>query len=378
MRRFFPSILFGIIIGIFASFIAFHFYFVNVFANKKEISSISSDVINMLPQVSQQQSAFVQEEKLMPSPLNGLPISQERAQLPVIAVVVENLQPARPQSSLSKADVIYETLVEGGITRFMAFFQSREADVVGPVRSARTYFAEIVREYDAWYAHVGGNADALRFIFQNKLHNLDQFFNPQPYWRDPVRRKKGLEHSMYANTNDLRAIVTGSFPDTFVSWQFLNSEKEKIQEDVEYDTIEIDFSYPAFKVRWNYDPVADSYTRSLGGVVHKDAQNDEVLSAKNIIVQYVKMSLVPRPPRGDEGALNMQLIGEGGGMLFRNGKSFSMTWRKSESGKRTRYYDESGEEMRLTPGVIWVELIGYESQVQIMVAPRGIEPLLSD
>lgn len=365
MRRFIPSIFLGIILGVFAFFLVFHFYFVNVFANQKEASSVAINTLDLAPKVAEPQLSFVQEEKLAPSPINGLPISRERAKLPVIAVMVENLPPARPQSSLSKADVIYETLTEGGITRFMALFQSQEALVVGPVRSARTYFAEIVREYDAWYAHVGGSSDALGFISQNKLHNLDQFFYSQPYWRDPVRRKKGLEHSMYVDTSALRAGVTGHLADTFEPWQFQSPEKEKIQEDAQYDAVEIDFSYPVFKVRWDYDLAADIYTRSLGGAVHKDAQNDEALSAKNIIVQYVKMSLAPRPLRGEEGALDIQLIGEGEGILFRNGKSFPLTWRKSEGGKRTRYYDENDEEIRLTPGVIWIELVRDKSQVHV-------------
>ncbi len=368
MLRFFSSIIFGAVIGIFSFFLTFHFYFVNVFADKKQISSFAINSAALIPEVINQQLPFVQEEKLAPSPLNGLPIAKERAALPVIAVMVENLPPARPQSGLSRADVIYETLAEGGITRFMALFQSQEADVVGPVRSARTYFAEIVREYDAWYAHVGGNADALRFIFQNKLHNLDQFFSPQPYWRDPVRRKKGLEHSMYTNTEDLRKIVAGSFFDTFEPWHFLPIEGQKIEQNPEHNAVEINFSYPVFKVRWDYDPVTENYTRSLGSIPHQDAQNDEVLKAKNIIAQYVKMTLVSHPPHGDEGALNMQLIGagDGGGMLFRNGKSFPLTWRKAASGKRTYYYDENGEEILLTPGVIWVELVRNASQVQII------------
>lgn len=359
----FPSVVLGFFVGVFISLIIFYFYVI-----WSETSPLHKPIMP-----SAQNKIFVNSldfaRKLLKpatfvsSPLNGLRISQEKAKLPSIGVMVENLSPARPQSGLSDADIIYETLVEGGITRFLALFQSKEAAVVGPVRSARTYFAEIVSEYNAWYSHVGGSADSLLFIRKNKLNDLDQFFHYKPYWRDPQRMKRGLEHSMYVDTNALRKFVKGFLPDSLRPWKFKTEEKPPKPLE-QKQIIEINFSKPSFKVRWIYDPATNSYLRYLGGIPHKDAQHDELLIAKNILIQYVKIAPASDPAQAAKGVLNIQLIGKGYGMLFRDGKNFPLAWRKTKSGERTLYFDENEEEITFNPGVIWVELVGNETMVK--------------
>src|SRR3989339_1542901 len=101
------------------------------------------------------------EPKTEECPLNGEMLSKTEKKIwegqRPLGIMVENHKEARPQSGLSSADVIYEVVAEGGITRFMAIFYCNLSDVqVGPVRSARTYFLDWLGEYDALYAHVGG------------------------------------------------------------------------------------------------------------------------------------------------------------------------------------------------------------------------------
>jgi len=307
---------------------------------------------------SEQNTQTQEQESLMPSLLNGLPIPASRAQLPVLAVMIENSPPARFQSGLGAADVIYETLAEGGITRFMALFQSKDVDTVGPVRSVRTYFVEIAREYDAWLVHVGGNVDALPLIKKYGLHDLDQFYLDKPFWRDPIRLKtRGLEHSMYTDTVQLRLLTEGDLPSDFVPWLF-TAQEPPVAERPKSQKVSIDFSFPAFKAQWDYDAVSNSYLRTTGGIVHRDASDGSILSAKNIIVQFVDMALLPDRSKGPVGVLSIGLIGSGKGFLFRDGKAFPVTWSKSASGERTRYLDENGKEIFLEPGVTWIELAG--------------------
>lgn len=296
-------------------------------------------------------------EVMVASSLTGLPISQNRAEKPVLAVMVENAPLARPQSGLSKADIVYETLAEGGITRYMALFQSQEAEVVGPVRSARTYFVEIVREYDAWYSHVGGNADGLNLIANYDLHDLDQFVYDKPYWRDKARMNSlGLEHSMYTNTNDLRALIDDGKKPSFGSWIF--RDEAPVTKTPKPQKVTVDFSFEIFQVVWEYDPAENVYKRSVGGISDTDAENDEPFKAKNVLVQYVTMTLVPAPAKGDEGALKMVLIGEGDGILFQDGQAIDVQWKKEKSGDRTRFYHaKTGEEVSFNRGVTWVEIV---------------------
>jgi hypothetical protein len=211
---------------------------------------------------------------------------------------------------------VYETLAEGGVTRFMALFQSQEVDVLGPVRSARTYFAEIVREYGASYAHVGGSASALSFIARHGLSDLDQFALDKPYWRDPGRWKtKGLEHSMYTNTKDLRKYIKTVGLLNVKSWNFQTTDFQAQGIDSAgrsiAQSISIDFSFPVFKVEWQYDPVKNVYKRFNGGVSHVDAQNGQQLEAKNVLVQYATMTPILNPAKGDESALDIDVVGTG-------------------------------------------------------------------
>jgi hypothetical protein len=125
-----------------------------------------------------------------------------------LAVMIENHEESRPQSGLSSADVVYEAVAEGGITRFMAVFLCPFNDIqVGPVRSARTYFLDWVSEYNSLYAHVGGAntpgpANALGQIIDYKILDLNQFGIGFPtFWRDYQRlgHPVATEHTMYSS-----------------------------------------------------------------------------------------------------------------------------------------------------------------------------------
>src|SRR3990167_2200104 len=129
-----------------------------------------------------------------------------------LAVMIENHTEARPQSGLSSANIVYEAVAEGGITRFMALFYCNLSDVqVGPVRSARTYYLDWLSEYDALYAHVGGAntpgpADALGQIIKYGVKDLNQFSIGFPvFWRDYQRldHPVATEHTMYSTTQKL-------------------------------------------------------------------------------------------------------------------------------------------------------------------------------
>ena len=111
--------------------------------------------------------------------INGVPVSEQIANTRPIAVVIENHTQARPQSGLSNADIIYETLAEGGITRFLALYQTQDAKEIGPIRSARPYFNTIANQWGAVYAHVGGSEIALSELnagVHKKLTDLNQYF----------------------------------------------------------------------------------------------------------------------------------------------------------------------------------------------------------
>lgn len=119
--------------------------------------------------------------------------------LPVpVAVVVENAPDARPQSGLDQADIVWEILAEGFITRFFAIFSTQPSAQIGPVRSARIYFDQLDRAYGLPFAHAGGNADALNWIGTWHLQNLDEIYGSGGYfWRSTDRQ---MPHNLYTST----------------------------------------------------------------------------------------------------------------------------------------------------------------------------------
>ena len=114
----------------------------------------------------------------VPRRIDGVVVSQKNSNLWPTAVMIDNDPRARPQASLSAASVVYETLAEGGIPRFMAIFTKPGIAAVGPVRSVRPYFAELAAEYKAPVFHAGGSRDGLSRLKQLKLLDIDALRKP--------------------------------------------------------------------------------------------------------------------------------------------------------------------------------------------------------
>ncbi|MDD2556103.1 MAG: DUF3048 domain-containing protein, partial [Syntrophaceticus sp.] len=126
----------------------------------------------------------IAEEPGIDDPLTGRKVDTVGS---LVAVMVDNLDAARPQTGLGGAGVVYEMEAEARITRFMALFAGDQPSVVGPVRSARSYYLQICKEWDAVYAHVGGSKDAVSNIQSWGIKDLDEFRNGGEYWRDNSR-----------------------------------------------------------------------------------------------------------------------------------------------------------------------------------------------
>jgi hypothetical protein len=175
------------------------------------------------PKVSTNGVAFDETlPKTQECPMNGAMYSKQQEnwweQHRPLGVMIENHEESRPQSGLSKADIVYEIVAEGGITRFLSIFYCQDAGIIGPIRSARTYFIDFISEYGNFplYAHVGGAAqpgpaDALGQISDYGWHlynDLSQFSVPFPIYRKIDGRQGhdvATEHTMYSTTSELWA-----------------------------------------------------------------------------------------------------------------------------------------------------------------------------
>lgn len=280
-----------------------------------------------------------------------------------LAVMIENHPDARPQSGLSSASLVYEAIAEGGITRFMAVFRDpRQAVKVGPVRSARTYFVDFATELSAFYAHVGGNADALDQIKNTGVLDLDQFSLGTAAYHRELQTGLALEHTMYSSTELLWNFATNqrgwSKTANFSPWTFQDDATKDKRATAE--SVHINFSSFDFKVDWIYDPTTNLYTRNMAGQVHKDADNGAAITAKNIVLETVQRRATVT--RSNEQGWIYTLTGSGKATVYENGVAIAATWKKDGTA-RTRYYDANNKEIPFVAGTTWVEIIHPDTAV---------------
>jgi len=283
------------------------------------------------------------------SPLTGLPVDALAHDRRPLAVSIDNHPDSRPPSGLAVADVVWEFPVEGGITRFLAVFQSQEAERIGPVRSARAYMIPWVRELDAVFAHVGGHHEALRRLRaeDRDVANADAFSAGATFWRDASRY---APHSTYTATERIRALVASrgwSASSTVREWRFGESEGEPGTE------ISIEFGTPLFVVDYSYDEDAGTYAHELAGAPHRLSDGSE-LTTTNVAVMFVKVLGRPEPVTG---TLTIETMGEGEALVFSGGKVMQGVWKKPTSAARTKFYKENGDEIVFRPGTTWIEVV---------------------
>lgn len=331
--------------------------------------------------------------KTEPCPMNGVLYSKQQRdwweQHRPLGIMIENHSDARPQSGISSADVVYEAVAEGGITRFLTVFYCKTAEEVGPIRSARTYFLDFISEYGSspLYTHVGGAntsgpADALSQIETYGwagVNDMNQFSIGFPtFWRDSTRQGHPVatEHTMYSTTEKLLQYAATSrglkvadengIPWTkgFVPYTFkedaLTSQRSALQ------TVHLEFwtTDPDYAVDWKYDPIANLYKRNNGGVPHIDRNTNKQLTTKNIVV----LSMIESSANdGYENNLHLLYKTKGAGKanIFMDGKQITGTWRKDSRTSRTLLFDGSGLPIKFDRGTIWFEILPTDGVLSV-------------
>jgi hypothetical protein len=305
------------------------------------------------------------EEQKFEAPLDGVKTDIDSANRYPLAIMVENHVDARPQSGLTSASVVYEAIAEGGITRFMALFGTNEVEKIGPVRSARPYFVDWAHGYNAYYAHVGGNALALDKITSDNILDLDQFKYSSSYWRDKSKNVSS-EHTMYTSTVKLReqaAKLEYTTSKNFTTYRFKDEPEtnETALTPLPATTVNVNFSSPSYAVQFKFDPETRSYFRNLSGTAHNDAVTGNQIKPTNIIVMTVnRRSVVTRI---NEHGYEMDNIGEGTAKIYFDGKEIDGKWKKTSAASREMFYDSTGKEIIFNRGQFWLCVIPPEGSV---------------
>jgi len=288
-----------------------------------------------------------------PSRLTGLEVNPEINKRTVTGIMIENSPDARPQSGLKDAGIIYEAVAEGGITRFLALFQDTQPEYVGPVRSVRPYYLDFITPYDARIAHVGGSPVALEQIRQQKLKDLNQCFNPGPFWRE---RTRYAPHNMYTNVVKLKELEKQKGWKASEYKTLLRGEESKPADIITAKNINIIMSSTLYNVSYEYDKTTNSYLRSEGGKPHKDFKSNKQLAPKIVVVPVI--------PRTQDGIYSVYAInGSGKVLVFQNGTVTEGTWKKSGRKDQFTFTKKDGTPLKLAAGQTWITIAATSANI---------------
>jgi len=293
-------------------------------------------------------------------PLTGVEVEpgENPAERRVLSVKIENSPAARPQTGLDKADIVYETLTEGGITRFNALFHSQLPEEVGPVRSARMSDTQLVPQYGALFAHSGANSGVLAAIRSAGLQVVDHSSASAAYRRD---RSRQAPHNLYMNpARVLQIAVEKGYPSTqeLRGLQFSPS----VDSTVTVSQVVIPFS-TVNSVTWVYDAATGTYLRSNNGKPHVDRESGAQYSATNVVVIWARTTATG--PRGIGGTtLEIALTGSGRAAVFRDGVRLDGEWQTDGSAPPV-FRDSAGAIVRLRPGNTWFQVVPLDVNISM-------------
>ncbi len=297
----------------------------------------------------------------VPAPLTGRLVSVETAQRHPISVMIDDLGPARPQSGLSSADVVWHAPAEGGIPRYLAIFQSRMNTDIGPVRSARVYYIAWASEWNALYAHSGGSPQALRQLESKGqgewVFDANEFrYGGGAFDRSPNR---AAPHNVYTDGPRMRRLgarLGAKDGDLEPVWQF--GPDAALEERPTGGTIKV--PYPQNTVTYRYDRETNTYPRGVTGEKKQiDAATDKQVAPKNVVIMYVTFV-----DSGDsKSRLEADIIGKGKAVVHTNGRAIPATWEKRNETDPTRFVDSNGQPIVFTVGQTFIQVVPKDLKV---------------
>ncbi|MGG3467697.1 DUF3048 domain-containing protein [Neobacillus pocheonensis] len=294
-------------------------------------------------------------------PLTGIGSETDTAGR-AVAVMVNNHPKARPQSGLNKADIIYEVLAEGDITRFLAVFQSEKPTNIGPVRSARDYYIELAKGLNALYVAHGWSPEAKQMLEENYVDNLDgMVYDGTLFKRSTTRKAPHNSYITYDNILKGAKQKRYSMEKSPPAFKFYTNEDSKNVTGNEAKSVLITYSKSKISdSTYKFDSTLGKYERFSGGEQTVDLETDEPVLLDNIFIIEAVHQVIDSSGRRD-----IDLKSGGKGYLLQKGKVNEVEW-KNKNGLIVPMKD--GEEVRLVPGKTWVNVVPTNPGLQKSVS----------
>lgn len=298
------------------------------------------------------------------NPLTGKSnISEKAIGKRPIAIMINNIKASLPQYGIYKADIIYEMLVEGGITRMMALYGDyTKVPKVCSVRSCRYYFPIFAHGYDAVYFCFGSNKSlATPTLERIGIDYFDGNEDPDPlvFGRDSERLKKySREHTAYVDGKNIPAFLKENsvtaksrYGKDFLAFNFRSEDKPKAAGDISATEIRLDYSYLYYST-FTYNSKTKTYYKTHCGKPHVDSSNDKQLNFTNI---FVLETDVENYKNGPLMKINWK---QGEGYYISRGKAQKITWTKASEDSNIKFFTESGKELKVNTGKSYIGVIG--------------------
>lgn len=281
------------------------------------------------------------------------------------AVMVNNVEGARKlQSGLQDAYLIYEMMVEGGITRYLALFLDQNNERIGSIRSARHYYLDYALENDAIYVHHGYSPQA-REDWNSLGVDRIEVNESTTGWRDKSASKT-YEFTLFTNIEKLNKGI-GNKRTKRNNALLLNYSADEIS------LSQLEGAIPANKINikyssntnnnYVYDNENKVYLRSVNGKSQDDYVTGKQLTVKNIIVYSIKYSGISGD---DKGRQTIDNVGNGTGYYISDGYAVPITWHKDSRKSQTIYKYDNGQEITVNDGNTFIQIVPESGSIDIV------------
>lgn len=295
-------------------------------------------------------------------PLTGIGTNDEAEQRPV-AVMVNNHPQARPQSGLHKADIVYEALAEGEITRFLAVFQSEQPEIIGPVRSAREYYINLSNGYDAIYICHGWSPQAKTMLEAGGADFLNGlFYDGSLFWRADFRKAPHNSYISFSNILKGAEKTHMEVKRKVEPFEFLNGGQIESLQGNAASKVHISYSKNKdWQVEYRFNTESQKYERFSAGVQTVDRESETPILLDNVMILEMKHFFID-----NAGRRGIDLESGGQGYLLQRGLVQKIDW-KNVNGRAVPFLN--GKPAGLVPGKTWVNIVpaspGLGSSVSI-------------
>jgi hypothetical protein len=317
-------------------------------SNKDEVEDVQAD--NQKQDIAEVELEETEELPFI-TPFTGERVAEEVTMRPVL-VTINNHPLARPQSGLAQADVIYEMLAEGDVTRFLALYQSELPESIGPIRSSRDYFIDIANGLDAFYVAHGYSPDAKVMLDNKVVDNINGMQYDGTLFKRSSERK--APHNSYITGENIisgaEKVRASLLYQKKVSYPFYE-EEDSVKIGISAKDVSIQYSNGSkFNSSYKYDEETNRYARFSANVQTEDYETKQPIELANILFFEMPHRIID-----SEGRRDITLEGGGNAYVFQAGTMREVKWKNTDG--LLIAVEEDGTEVKLVPGQTWIHFV---------------------